>query len=249
MRLAVGTVTAVPVPPPVLVDRRRAGVAMSVASVAVLPLGVGVGLVVWFGGLLAVPALVTAALAVGVLALGSRAIHLDGLADTADGLTASYNREKALEIMTRGNTGPAGAAALVLVLVVQIASLATVVGRPWAGVVAGGLVMVSRGALLISCVRGVPAARPGGLGATVAGSVPRSTAAVVGLLLGALGCWLAALSGRPWWQGVVAVLVAGLVVSGLVLRCVRRLGGITGDVLGASVEVGLLGLLVVAAAG
>ena len=72
----------------------------------------------------ALPYLVTAALLIGVVALGSRGLHLDGLADTADGLAASYDRARALEIMRRGNTGPIGAATLVLVLIVQVAAAA-----------------------------------------------------------------------------------------------------------------------------
>ena len=58
------------------------------------------------------PTLVTGVLAVAVLALGSRALHLDGLSDTVDGLTASYDRERSLAVMRTGTSGPAGTAAL-----------------------------------------------------------------------------------------------------------------------------------------
>jgi len=249
LRLAAGTVTAVPIGPPAVIDRRRAGVAMTLAPIAVIPVAAVAALVSWIGILLAVPVLVTGALTVGVLALGSRAIHLDGLADTADGLTASYNRDKALEIMTRGNTGPAGAATLVLVLLVQTAALATVLERPWAPFLVAGSVVISRGALMMACRRGVPAARPGGLGATVAGSVPPAVAAAGALIMLAGGFGVGQLAGLPWWQGPVAVLVAGLVVGALLRRCVNRLGGVTGDVLGACIEIALTGLLVVIAAG
>ncbi|RIJ77220.1 adenosylcobinamide-GDP ribazoletransferase [Nakamurella silvestris] len=247
--MAVGTVTAVPIRPPALVDSRRAGVAMTLAPLAVLPLGICAGLLIWLGTAVAAPPLVLAALTIGLVALGSRAIHLDGLADTADGLTASYNRAKALEIMTRGNTGPAGAATLVLVLLVQTASLASIVDRPWAPVLVGTLVLISRGALAGACVRGIAAARPGGLGATVAGTVSRPVAAVVGVLLLAAGYGVAVLGEMPWWQGPLAVLVAGCAVAALLRRCVVRLGGVTGDVLGACVEVAFAGLLVVMSAG
>jgi adenosylcobinamide-GDP ribazoletransferase len=53
------------------------------------------------------------------------------------------------------------------------------------------------------------------------------------------------IGGSAWWWGALAVLVAGLAVAVLLTRCVRRFGGITGDVMGASIEIALLALLVV----
>src|SRR5205085_6995031 len=106
-------------------------------------------------------------------ALASRGLHLDGLADTADGLASSYDRERALAVMRRGDVGPAGAATLGLVLLVQVAALADLVspGGWSAAVVPAVAVVLSRCVLALVCARGVPAARPEGLGATVASSV------------------------------------------------------------------------------
>jgi adenosylcobinamide-GDP ribazoletransferase len=192
---------------------------------------------------------VIAALVLGTFALGSRALHLDGLADTADGLTAAYEPERALEIMRRGNTGPAGAAALALVLLVQTAALTAVLARPWGSLVAVVLMCLARSSLLITCVAGIPAARAGGLGATVAGVVPRAAGIALGTVAAAVGAGASVLGGRPWWQGVAAVVIAGVAVLGLILRCRKRFGGITGDVLGAGIEVAAAALLVVASAG
>ena len=246
-RMAVGTLTAVPVKPPSAVDAATARAAMVLGPLAVLPVGSAAGLVGWAASLV-LPPLVTAVLLLACFALGTRALHLDGLADTADGLTASYDRGRALEIMRRGNIGPAGAAALVLVLVLQAAALSVVVDRPWGSVAAAALLCIARSSLLITCAAGVPAARAGGLGAAVAGVVPRFAG-----LLGAVGAGGAAagvllLSGRPWWQGVLAVGMAGAAVTALTLRCVSRFGGITGDVVGAGIEIAACALLVVAAA-
>jgi adenosylcobinamide-GDP ribazoletransferase len=242
LRLAVGTLTAVRVRPPGRVDRPTARVAMVLAPVAVLPLGGLAAAVGGLGALAGLGPLVVAALTIGAVALGSRGLHLDGLADTADGLGSGYDRTRALEIMRRGNVGPMGVTTLVVVLVAQIAAM---LARPGGFVLVGVLVCLSRSALLLACARGVPPARPDGLGAMVAGVVPRA-GTVAGLLVTAgIAAAVVPIAGSAWWWGPLAVLVAGLAVAGLLTRCVRRFGGITGDVMGATIEIALLALLVV----
>jgi adenosylcobinamide-GDP ribazoletransferase len=114
---------------------------------------------------------VTAVLVVGLLALLTRAMHLDGLADTADGLGSGRPPEQALAIMRQSDIGPFGVATLVLVLMLQVAALSDLVTHHDAG---AGLVtglVASRLALPMSCSRGIAAARTDGLGHAVAGSV------------------------------------------------------------------------------
>jgi adenosylcobinamide-GDP ribazoletransferase len=181
-------------------------------------------------------------MAVGALALSSRAFHLDGLADTADGLTASYDRERSLEVMRSGAAGPAGVGALVVVLGIQAAALAPLLaGR--GPVVAGVLVCVSRVAVTITCARGVPAARPDGLGASHAGSVPRPVAIAAWLASGAAAAATLAWADGTWWHLAIGFVVAAVAVALLILRAVRRLGGVTGDVYGAAIELTLAILL------
>ena len=241
-RLSVGTLTAVPIRAPGRVDRDTAGLSMVLAPLAVVPLGVVVALVLWGGRELALPPLAVGLIAVGALALGSRAFHLDGLADTADGLTASYDRERSLEVMKSGAAGPAGVGALVVVIGTQAAALATLLdGR--GPVVAGVLVCAARVAVTITCARGVPAARPDGLGASHAGSVPRPVAIAAWLAVGAVAAATLAWADGTWWHVVIGFVVAAVVVALLVLRAVRRLGGVTGDVFGAAIEVTLVILL------
>ncbi|MFD2419538.1 adenosylcobinamide-GDP ribazoletransferase [Amycolatopsis pigmentata] len=235
--MAIGTLTAVPVKPPRTLDRAVAGGAMVLAPIAAIPLAVAAGAVM----LLPVPALVSAGLAIGVVALGSRGLHLDGLADTADGLSASYHRERALEIMRRGDSGPSGVAALALILIVQCGALAGAAGAGHGSTAAVLAVFTGRAVLSACCARGVPSARPSGLGATVAGSVPILLAALVFLAATTAAAFA---PGLPWWRGPLAVAVGYACVGLLLLRCVRRLGGITGDVLGACTETAATATLV-----
>ncbi|WP_410654037.1 adenosylcobinamide-GDP ribazoletransferase [Amycolatopsis sp. lyj-112] len=238
LKMSVGTLTTIRVPAPGVIDRRVAGAAMVLAPLAVVPLAAVAGLIVFAGEAIGLPAFASAALALGAVALGSRGLHLDGLADTADGLGASYDRTRALEVMRRGDSGPTGIATLVLVLLVQTGALAGAISAGHGTAAAAIAVLAGRGVLSLCCSRGVPSARPEGLGATVAGAVPVAAAVVVFAVLAG-----SAALAVPWWRGLVAVALAYLAASALLARCVQRLGGITGDVLGGCVEIGVAAAL------
>lgn len=217
-RLALGTLTALPVPAPRQVDRATARGAMLLAPLAALPLGLLVAAVLWLGAAAGLPASAVAFVAVGLLAAGSRALHWDGLSDTVDGLTASHDPERSLAVMRSGTSGPAGVLATVVVAGVQVGALTAYVDSSAGPVLAGLLVCLSRCALWIVCCSRVPAARPDGLGATFTRTVPVPVAALGGLLLSVTG---------------------GLVVAVLARRATTRFGGVTGDVFGAAIELAL----------
>lgn len=242
--LAVGTLTAIPVPAPRRVEAREAAGAMLLAPVAVLPLAALAAGVVAAGQALGAFPLLTAVLTVGVTALGTRGMHLDGLADTADGLSASYDPQRALDVMRRGDVGPSGVAAVVLVLLGQVAALTAAVAAGHGVFAAATGVLAGRVVLAACCARGIPAARPGGLGSTVAGTVPRWAAAVALAVAMVLAGAAGLLADLPPWRGALAVVVGAGLAGVLLARCVRRLGGITGDVLGACVEAATLGALI-----
>jgi adenosylcobinamide-GDP ribazoletransferase len=221
-------------------DRRTAAAAMYWAPVVGLALGgVAAGVLVGCqhghtGALLA------AVLAIAVLAALTRALHLDGLADTADGLGSRQPADRALAIMARSDIGPFGVVTLVLTLLVQVSALAQAdrVGRgPLAIVVAA---VAARLAITLACRRGVPAARSGGLGALVAGTVHPVAAAA--LAVAAVGG--AAALGWIYAAAVAVSLACSLLLTSLVTR---RLGGITGDVLGAAVEITTAACLLITA--
>jgi adenosylcobinamide-GDP ribazoletransferase len=187
--------------------------------------------------MLPAPALVTGGLTVAAAALLTRGLHLDGLADTVDALGSYRRGADALAIIKKPDIGAFGAGAIALTLLVQAGAVAAI--GPWAVVAAYA---AGRLAVPVACRRGVPAARPDGLGALVAGTVRLPVVAVAAAIVVAGAVWAA--PGRPW-QGPAAVVAALAAAVLLVRHCVRRFGGLTGDVIGAAVEVATTTALVV----
>jgi adenosylcobinamide-GDP ribazoletransferase len=197
-----------------------------------------------------------AGLAVAALALLSRGLHLDGLADLADGLGSGKPGPAALDIMRRSDIGPFGVATLVLTLLIQVAALSQAEsaghGRGPAALIAAAI--TGRLALTWACRRGVVAARPDGLGALVAGTVSPVMAALATLATLAAAAAAVTISatvvGEPLGWTLPLAVMAGLAAAFVLQRrAVGRLGGITGDVLGALAEVATTVTLVVAAMG
>ncbi len=236
LRLAFTTLTVLPIRGG-RVDRSAAAWAMGFAPLVGAVLGLGLAAILFGLRAAHAPALVAAGVTVAAGALLTRGMHLDGLADTVDGLGSYRSGEAALQIMKKSDVGPFGVAAIVLVLLIQAATLtaagSTTVIVAWA---------VGRLAITVSCCRGVPAARPEGLGALVAETMPVSVTALVAVAVAA-GSVIA--TPDRLWQGPLAVALALLAVGLLLRHTVRRFGGITGDVLGAATELGTTVALVV----
>ena len=200
--------------------------------------------------------LTAAGLAIGLLALLSRGLHLDGLADLADGLASGKPAPAALDIMRRSDIGPLGTVTLILTLLIQVAALSQAEsaghGRGPAALIAA--LVTGRLALTWACRRGVPAARPEGLGALVAESIRPAIPAAITVATLAAAVAAVAISavviGEPLGWTLPLAVLAGLGAGFAVQQhAVRRLGGITGDVLGALAEVATTVTLVVAAMG
>lgn len=178
-------------------------------------------------------AMLAGALAVGGWAVLTRFLHWDGLADTFDGIWGGYTPERRLEIMRDSRIGSFGAAAMVMVALVQVGAIADFVAEgAWWPLLAAPVIGRAAAALAVWTM---PAARREGLGLSVAsrpGAYDVAVAVVAGVLpLAALGL------GAPHRALAVAVaLVAGGVACVAVPRALARpVGGVTGDILGASV--------------
>lgn len=207
----------------------------------------GILLAVEAGGSSATRRLLGATLAVAALALLTGGLHLDGLADTADGLGSRRPRQETLDIMRRSDIGPMGVVAITVTLLVQVTALASV-PPGWLG--AGALIAaVVTGRVAVLLATGSPAARPDGFGALIAGTTSRRArwAAAV-MLLGTVGLAAAAAGGPDLAARALAAVAAGLAVAFALRRIAgRRLGGMTGDVFGAMIELCGAAVLLVAA--
>jgi adenosylcobinamide-GDP ribazoletransferase len=183
---------------------------------------------------------VAAALSTVFSVLLTGAFHEDGLADLADGLGGSLDRERALDIMKDSRIGSYGALALVLVVLGKVALLALIAQSAglWPAVAALFAAHVTSRLLPLVVIRTLPH-----VGDTAASkSKPLAEAISTGGLLAALLWWTLALAlvwwffpAAPWWQAVLGAIL-GLAWMWRLLR--RRLQGFTGDGLGATQQVG-----------
>lgn len=169
---------------------------------------------------------VTAALVLALGAMLTGGLHEDGLSDTADGLYGGWTKARRLEIMKDSRVGSYGVLALVLVTLARWSALTAVLvyGGHWAALIATGAVSRAPMALMMALL---PNAR--GEGLSHATGRPSAVTALVALALAA-----AIAVGLTGWTAVplvFAALGAAILLSFLALR---KIGGQTGDILGAS---------------
>jgi adenosylcobinamide-GDP ribazoletransferase len=185
----------------------------------------------WLAALLAVLA--------GIALTG--ALHEDGLADTADGLIGGRDREHALAIMRDSRNGTFGVLAIVLSVLLRAAALVAIADAAQAGLALIAAHAASRAGLPIA-MRVMMPARAEGLGASA--GRPHASCAVLAGTIGAL-ISLAALGPR---RGAIALGILGAAVFGAGLLAQRRIGGYTGDILGAFQQIAEIAMLLTAAA-
>lgn len=190
----------------------------------------------WGGWNTPIPALL--AIAAGLIASG--AFHEDGLADCADGFGGGTTRERKLEIMRDSRLGTYGTAALMLALALKVALLGNLGEPPRVASAVVALGALTRGLLPLILLL-LPAAREDGATAETAGSLSYPIAALSAVLGIAAFVFLLPVADWP----ALAAVVLGM--GAILLLAWRQIGGVTGDVLGASQVVGeIAGLLALA---
>lgn len=174
-----------------------------------------------------------ATLIVGISAVLTRFLHWDGLADLGDAWWGGASKERRLAIMADSHVGAFGVTTVVLVAVMQVACVSTLLTHVGFGIVLFAAPVFARMAATFGAWLGTPA-RPGGLGASVMGSP-----GVIQIVIATCALGIAAAS-MGYEHGVAGWVWSGFafVVAAVVPHvCAQRVGGVTGDVLGASVLV------------
>ena len=234
LRAAVSFLTVIPVANADGSPGERLGRAYFPAIGALIGLVAGVAYVVFAG---ATTPLLGAAVAVAVLALMTGALHLDGLADSIDGLMAHGDAGRRLEVMRDPRLGSYGVTAIAVVLLLAVAAIASMSPlRALAGLVIAGA--LSRLATL-GIITFVPYVRPAGLGVAAWDERRRGLDLAVGAASATVVCLL------DWKRALVAIPIVALVGVTLAVAARRRVGGATGDICGAVAELGQLATLLV----
>ena len=197
---------------------------------------------------IAAPPLLAAGLAVALQAVLTGALHEDGLADTADGLGAGHDRERALAIMKDSRTGVFGVVALVLVILLRVAAIAALlVTLPPAALLLALLAIAATSrAAMVWHWHVLRPARPDGLAAS--SGRPKPEAARAALIFGVVVSVLVLPVAAGPVAAIVALAAALLAWLTFTRRTRTRLGGVTGDTIGATqqlVETALLAGLAV----
>lgn len=217
----------------------RAALAAWAYPLAGAVLGVLAGLAgaaaLWIG----LPAIIAALLALGVMIMLSGAMHEDGLADTADGLWGGWTPEKRLKIMKDSHIGTYGVIALGLSLGLRVVALGAIFSSGAIVLPLVAAAALSRGALP-AVMAALPHARASGLAHSVGRPTPQTAALAAGL-----GFVLAAFA--IGWAAFPALICATVGAFTVGLLALRKIGGQTGDILGATqqiVEIMVLLLLI-----
>jgi len=238
-RLAVGFFTRIALHPDA--ELGPAGLARAAWAFPLVGVIVGVagGIAFSVGDRLGLPIMAMALLAVLATVLLTGALHEDGLADTVDGLGGGRSREDALAIMRDSRIGAFGVLALLFSVGLRVSCLAAM---PDARTAVNALVAahaLSRGLLPMAMLWLEPA-RSDGLGAEAGRPTPPTTTAA--LIIAIAAAMLALGSSR----GLAAFAIAGVAMGAVAILARRRIGGYTGDTLGATQQIGEIMVLLVA---
>jgi adenosylcobinamide-GDP ribazoletransferase len=205
--------------------------------------GAGVGALVAGAYVLAatiLPSFLAASVAAGAGALLTGALHEDGLADVADGFAGGATPAGRLAIMEDPRLGTFGVVAVVVSLLIRVGSVAVLDTWSAVALIPGAHALSRVGVIVV--LRWLPPAHPGGLGARYAVAVTNRDAAM-GIVVGAVTA--TALMGG--WV-VVAIVLCVVTTYSMGALARAKIGGMTGDVLGATQQLAELAILLLGAA-
>ncbi|MBM7066598.1 adenosylcobinamide-GDP ribazoletransferase [Actibacterium sp. 188UL27-1] len=222
---ALGLLTRLPIP----VDPDFAQARGAAAAWAYPLVGLVTAASAWIMAILALwiglPTMVTAGLVVGISVILTGALHEDGLADTADGLWGGWTPERRLEIMKDSHIGTYGVAALMIALGLRWQVVAALIDGAVLPAALIASAVLSRGAM-VAVMATLPHARRGGLSAMVGRpGMPTTLIACTGAA--------AIAAASAGWGAIFMIPVAILVAAGVARLAMSRIGGQTGDILGA----------------
>ncbi|WP_166416036.1 adenosylcobinamide-GDP ribazoletransferase [Cochlodiniinecator piscidefendens] len=234
---AIGLLSRLPVP----VDMERAQARGAKAAWAYPVAGAVIGLLTaLFGAALVafdISYSIAAALILGFQIIITGAMHEDGLADSADGLWGGWERTKRLEIMKDSHIGTYGVLALGLSLLIRWSALSLVIASDYGLIALIAVAAISR-APMVAMMAALPNARQGGLSKAV--GKPDGTSALIASIIGT-GLALILLG----FSGFVGFIYITLTSLACALIANKKIGGQTGDILGATQQISEITFLVV----
>ncbi len=228
---AIGFLTRIPVPSRVFADADAAKRSLPFHPLVGLLIGALLCALSWL--LRDAPPLLAAAVLLAAWVGLTGALHLDGLADSADAWVGGLgDRERTLAIMKDPRSGPMAVATVVLVLLLKFAALASLPVQAWPLLLAAP--MIGRALPVLAFIT-TPYARMQGMGSALTGASRAWSVAALMLSLAFVACCGVA--------ACVGMALALLLFIAWRHACMKRLGGFTGDTLGALVELGEVAVL------
>ncbi|PKO13938.1 MAG: adenosylcobinamide-GDP ribazoletransferase [Chloroflexi bacterium HGW-Chloroflexi-10] len=227
LRQAFCFLTILPIPYPQQLQFKDLGKSARWFPLVGLVIGLLLAGLRWVLGLI-FPPLLVGILVVAAWALLTGGLHLDGLADCGDGLLVSAAPERRLEILKDSRLGSFGALTLIFHLLIKVATV-SLLTTPIAWFALPAAAAMGRAMLVWSATR--PFARPGGMGETFANGLAKPVQWLPWVIL-AVGLPMMGVG----WLAIPAILLSILLTLAIQRMAARRLGGLTGDVLGLVVE-------------
>ncbi|MBV2142869.1 adenosylcobinamide-GDP ribazoletransferase [Falsochrobactrum sp. TDYN1] len=206
-------------------------------------LGLLAGIVLLLADYLRLPALACSFMTVGTLIAMTGALHEDGLGDTADGFFGAATPERRLEIMKDSRIGTFAALTLIIATGLKATLLAAIMQRAGTGyaiLALTGAEAASRAAML-ALWHGLPSARPGGLADNLGSPKWETLVCALGIGLGILA--IAIVPAGGFTALLAALIFTTVLLYGFAKLCMARIGGQTGDTLGAAQQLGVLAIL------